>query len=214
MRLNLIFACLVFALPMLAQDTTAVSARLVDKSAANSPFSFRGTVKCSEWVEGEELRSKADGSIDVLNISQRQIVAWAAKSSVSCLHGGIEAVTVRDHFFQDHSIPEDSWEIPASFNEGTKDSYEDGVKKDPRDILHSASNDPQLTVELTFVQFEDGSIWGSQEVFSQIQAKREAQQELLQQLQNVQDKTGAGSVIEKMSAALNAANARKASGKF
>jgi hypothetical protein len=214
MKFRLVFALLIFAMPLLAQDDAIyASGQLVDRSAPNSPFTFRGTVKCSEWVEGAELRSKADGSIEVINTSQRQVVAWAAESSLDCLHAGPHGVTtILDHFFKDHSIPEDNWTIPASFNQRGSESGAGSRKA--VDILRSPASDPNFTVELTFVQFDDGSIWGSKDVFAQTQAKREAQRELLQQFQNLQQKSGAGAVIDRIREALQAAETRKSSGKF
>jgi len=227
-----------------AEDLTA-SAVLVDKSPLNAPFVFGGSLKCSEWVEGAQLRSKAEGVVDVTNTSHRQIVAWSAKTSVNCLHAGPHnVVTLRDHFFKDHSIPEDNWTIPAGFNEGTNRS-EDGTKKDPHDVLLSAVHEPVFTAELTFVQFDDGSIWGSRDVFSQVESGRKVTQKFLEhlssesreettfrtalaedqapeslagniasQLRSIEQQSRIDAAIDKVRDALEAAERRRASGRF
>ena len=228
-----------------ADDAITVNAQLADKSPPGAPFAFTGTLKCSEWVDGTELRSKAEGAVEVANTSHRQIVAWAARTSLSCLHAGQHGLlTVRDHFFKNHSLPEEHWEIPAGFNEGT-DRSENGKKKDPHDLLLPAVRDPVFTAELTFLQFDDGSIWGSKDVFAQVESERAVVQKFLEhlsmesldeptflaalaedqppntmaenissQLRAVQQKSGVGAAIDKVRDALQAAERRKASGRF
>jgi hypothetical protein len=249
-KMSVVFATLVFALPLSAafgqtDDAITVSAELVDKSGPNAPFTSTGTVKCSEWVEGEELRAKGEGTVIVTNTSHRQIVAWAAKTIVHCLHAGSNNIlTVNDHFFRDHNLPEEHWEIPAGFNEGTNTS-ENGKRKDPHDILLSTVRDPVFTSELTFVQFDDGSIWGSKDVFAQVEADRVVVRKFLEhlstesvdeptflrtlaedqppntlaenvssQLRRIQKESGVGAAIDKVRDALQAAERRKASGRF
>jgi hypothetical protein len=225
-------------------DTT-VSAVLVNKSPADAPFIFEGSIKCSEWVEGDQLRSKGEGSVDVINTSHRQIVAWAAKTNVACLHAlPKNMLEVRDHFFRDHSLPEESWKIEPGFNEGTKRAAY-GKQQDPHDVLLSAAPDPVFTVELTFVQFDDGSIWGSRDVFSQVESGRVVTQKFLEHLSNesrdettfraalaedqapeslagniatqlrgIEQKSGIDAAIDKVRDALEAAERRRASGRF
>jgi hypothetical protein len=146
---------------------------LLDISPPGAPITFTGAVKYSEWAEGAEIVVQKRGSADGVNVSQRPIVAWAADTVVNCCHDGPEGKhAIGDHFFRDHPMPEMALQVSADGNDRFK-TTEDGIVHDPEVDLLSPVNQV-FTVELLFVQFDDGSTWGKPEVLAQLQADRAA----------------------------------------
>ncbi len=137
------------ALPSRAQ-MRSTQVQIQDESAQGSPLAIEGQVSYSEELLDGRLRTSSHGDIFGKNISKKRILTLVARVNLP----DIQASTLYDLYFSEDLID------PGAMTRLWSDSG--GFRSVPYDPS-SASRQPAVktvTVEVQFVQFDDGSTFG------------------------------------------------------
>ena len=140
-------------------DSDRVSIRFVPR---NAPVAVTGNVVCTERVENSVISSKASGELQFLNTSNQNVIALEATAKVKCAHGEIRVVHYHHDglFFRVHGL-------------GSGQSISQLLPEQKSgSAITQESTPPQMDVEIRFVQFEDGSIWGDSSLMPNVRTHR------------------------------------------
>lgn len=155
------------------QQTVAIT----DGSASDSPLSFKGTITFGS------LDAESDCAVIGHNNSARPIVAYVLRLDVRSPDGQYtSAPTTHDHFFKDASTL-----ATMGWNPGQDIS----VKLDCANYGHIGTGTPSMVITPTFVQLDDGSIWGDSASASEVMFQRQEALTYLQSLASAADITQA-----------------------
>ena len=162
----------------------------VYNATPNAPVAVSAKVNCFEKIKGAKTYNITSGEVTFTNTSGRNIVALEAATSVKCMRGrAMPTVYHYDRlFFQANGL---------AAGESISGPVEDmGDELFPRDIS-AAPTPSHATVEIQFVQFEDGSTWGDSSMITQSRARRHEIESFLGQLSSAGSDQEFDSMLDK-----------------
>lgn len=130
-------------------------------SPKDSPIVLNGSLKCSEWNEGNQTRQEGSGVVKATNQSNKNVVAIVVRIHYSCFHGApAQDIYAHDFYFKTAAFPPGGTiDIPLMINDGITKV---GVQK----ITSTAE------AAFTYAQFEDGSEFGSDPAGEDLKGRR------------------------------------------
>jgi hypothetical protein len=170
---------LLLSLASIAQDSDrlrVVSVYVTDKSAGGSPFAITGTLWLARrFYEGKLLASQ-DSELIARNISGKAIV-----TSVIVMNTGNTARTYQSEYFFSHDVLEAGGTLELASKRGWN-SWTQSPAPNPRE---SESHVDKAEIEVSFVRFADGSIFGDKKVAREFLQTRYQAWQLLTELRQV-----------------------------